>query len=167
MEPPILPYGRQTIEDDDIAAVVAALKADFLTTGPTVDAFEAAFAATVGARHAVACANGTAALHLAMLALEVQPGEAVIAPSITFLATANCARYVGAEVAFADVDPQSGLMTPQTLPRRSPASTAATCAPSCRCTCAATPPTCRASPPWPLTPAPCWSRTRRMRSERR
>ena len=111
----VLPYGRQTIEDDDIAAVTAALKADFLTTGPTVEAFEVAFAEKVGARHAVACANGTAALHLAMLALEVQPGEAVIAPSITFLATANCARYVGAEVVFADVDPDSGLMTPDTL----------------------------------------------------
>ena len=111
----LLPYGRQTIEDDDIAAVVAALKADFLTTGPTVEAFETAFAEKVGARHAVACANGTAALHLAMLALEVQPGEVVIAPAITFLATANCARYVGAELVFADVDPDSGLMTPQTL----------------------------------------------------
>ena len=111
----LLPYGRQTIEDDDIAAVVAALRADFLTTGPTVEAFETAFAEKVGARHAVACANGTAALHLAMLALEVQPGEVVIAPSITFLATANCARYFGAEVVFADVDPDSGLMTPQTL----------------------------------------------------
>ena len=111
----VLPYGRQTIEDDDIAAVVAALKADFLTTGPTVEAFERAFREAVGARHAVACANGTAALHLAMLALEVQPGEAVIVPSITFLATANCARYVGADVVFADVDPDSGLMTPDTL----------------------------------------------------
>src|ERR1700754_690512 len=111
----VLPYGRQTIEDDDIAAVAQALRGDFLTTGPTVDAFEAAFAETVGARHAVACANGTAALHLAMLALKVGAGEAVIAPSITFLATANCARYVGAEVVFADVDPESGLMTPQTL----------------------------------------------------
>ena len=115
MAGPVLPYGRQTIEADDIAAVVEALKADFLTTGPAVAAFETAFAETVGARHAVACANGTAALHLAMLALEVQPGEAVVAPSITFLATANCARYVGAEVVFADVDPESGLMTPQTL----------------------------------------------------
>ncbi len=112
---PVLPYGRQTIEDDDIAAVVEALKADFLTTGPTVEAFEDAFAEAVGARHAVACSNGTAALHLAMLALEVQAGEVVIAPSITFLATANCARYVGAEVVFADVDPGSGLMTPETL----------------------------------------------------
>jgi UDP-4-amino-4,6-dideoxy-N-acetyl-beta-L-altrosamine transaminase len=111
----ILPYGRQTIEDDDIAAVAEALRADFLTTGPTVEAFERAFAETVGARHAVACANGTAALHLAMLALRVQPGEVVIAPSITFLATANCARYVGADVVFADVDPDTGLMTPATL----------------------------------------------------
>ncbi|WP_334160787.1 UDP-4-amino-4,6-dideoxy-N-acetyl-beta-L-altrosamine transaminase [Phenylobacterium sp.] len=111
----VLPYGRQTIDDDDIAAVVEALKADFLTTGPTVDAFEAAFAQAVGAAHAVACANGTAALHLAMLALRAQPGERVVAPAITFLATANCARYVGAEVVFADVDPDSGLMTPATL----------------------------------------------------
>lgn len=111
----VLPYGRQTIEDDDIAAVAEALRADFLTTGPTVEAFERAFAETVGARHAVACANGTAALHLAMLALRVQPGEVVIAPSITFLATANCARYVGADVVFADVDADTGLMTPKTL----------------------------------------------------
>ena len=111
----MLPYGRQTIEDDDIAAVAEALRGDFLTTGPTVEAFERAFAEVVGARHAVACANGTAALHLAMLALDVKPGDAVIAPSITFLATANCARYVGADVVFADVDPDTGLMTPQTL----------------------------------------------------
>lgn len=115
MTPPLLPYGRQTIDDDDIAAVAEALRGDFLTTGPTVEAFERAFAETVGARHAVACANGTAALHLAMLALEAGPGDVVVAPSITFLATANCARYVGAEVVFADVDPDSGLMTPDTL----------------------------------------------------
>lgn len=112
---PVLPYGRQTIEDDDVAAVAAALRDDFLTIGPKVEAFEAAFAETVGARHAVACANGTAALHLAMLALGVREGEVCVVPSITFLATANCARYVGAEVLFADVDPESGLMTPQTL----------------------------------------------------
>jgi UDP-4-amino-4,6-dideoxy-N-acetyl-beta-L-altrosamine transaminase len=111
----LLPYGRQTIEDDDVAAVAAALRDDFLTTGPRVEAFETAFAETVGARHAVACANGTAALHLAMLALGVGEGEVCIVPSITFLATANCARYVGAEVVFADVDPMSGLMTPETL----------------------------------------------------
>jgi dTDP-4-amino-4,6-dideoxygalactose transaminase len=115
MERPIIPYGRQTIDDDDIAVVAEALRGDFLTTGPAVEAFEQAFAATVGARHAVVCSNGTAALHLAMLALDVKPGEVVIAPSITFLATANCARYVGADVIFADVDPDSGLMTPATL----------------------------------------------------
>ena len=113
--PPFLPYGRQTIEDDDVAAVAAALRADFLTTGPTVEAFETAFKAKVGAEHAVAAANGTATLHLAMLALGIGEGEVCIVPSVTFLATANCARYVGAEVVFADVDPDSGLMTPDTL----------------------------------------------------
>ena len=114
-EPPFLPYGRQTIEEDDIAAVAQALRGDFLTTGPTVEAFETAFARKVGAAHAVACSNGTASLHLAMLALGVGPGDVCIVPSITFLATANCAAYVGAEVVFADVDPDSGLMTPGTL----------------------------------------------------
>jgi UDP-4-amino-4,6-dideoxy-N-acetyl-beta-L-altrosamine transaminase len=110
-----LPYGRQTIEDDDIAAVAQALRGDFLTTGPTVEAFETAFAQKVGAEHAIAVSNGTATLHLAMMALGVGEGDVCVAPSITFLATANCARYVGAEVVFADVDPDSGLMTPDTL----------------------------------------------------
>lgn len=113
--PPFLPYGRQTIEDDDVAAVAEALRADFLTTGPTVEAFETAFKHKVGVQHAIAVANGTATLHLAMLALEIGEGDVCIAPSVTFLATANCARYVGAEVVFADVDPDSGLMTPDTL----------------------------------------------------
>jgi UDP-4-amino-4,6-dideoxy-N-acetyl-beta-L-altrosamine transaminase len=110
-----LPYGRQTIEDDDVAAVAEALRADFLTTGPTVEAFETAFKTKVGADHAIAVANGTATLHLAMMALGVGEGDVCIAPSVTFLATANCARYVGAEVVFADVDPNSGLMTPDSL----------------------------------------------------
>jgi len=114
-ERPFLPYGRQTIEDDDVAAVAAALRADFLTAGPAVEAFERAFADKVGARHAVACSNGTAALHLAMLALDLKPGEAVVVPAITFAATANCARFQGGEVVFADVDPLSGLMTEETL----------------------------------------------------
>ena len=112
---PFLPYGRQVIEDDDIAAVAEALRSDMLTTGPRVEAFETAFAETVGARHAVACSNGTAALHLSMLALDLRPGDVVIAPAVTFAATANCARYQGGEVIFADVDPDTGLMTPQTL----------------------------------------------------
>ncbi len=110
-----LPYGRQTIDEADIAAVAAALRGDFLTTGPTVGAFEADFARAVGAAHAVSCANGTAALHLAALALGLGPGDTVIVPTLTFLATANAARYVGAEVCFADVDPDTGVMTPETL----------------------------------------------------
>lgn len=110
-----LPYGRQAIDDDDVAAVAAALRADMLTTGPLVDAFERDFAAAAGATHAVACNSGTAALHLAAMALDLGPGDAIVAPSLTFLATANAARFCGAEVVFADVDPDSGLMTPATL----------------------------------------------------
>lgn len=107
---PFLPYGHQSIDENDIAAVAAVLRGDWLTQGPTVEAFERAFAERVGARHAIACANGTAALHLAMLALGLKAGEAVVVPSITFLATANAVRFVGGMVEFADVDPHSGLM---------------------------------------------------------
>lgn len=110
LPPPFLPYGRQVIDDDDVAAVAEVLRGDFLTTGPTVDAFEAAFAAAIGARYAIACSSGTAGLHLAMLALGIGPGDVVVVPTVTFLASANCAAYVGAEVAFADVDPGTGLM---------------------------------------------------------
>jgi UDP-4-amino-4,6-dideoxy-N-acetyl-beta-L-altrosamine transaminase len=106
-----LPYGRQVIEDDDIAAVAEALRADYLTTGPTVEAFEGAFAEAVGAAHAVVCNSGTAALHLAAMALDLKEGDWLVVPSLTFLATANAARYVGAEVLFADVDPETGLLT--------------------------------------------------------
>lgn len=111
--PPFLPYGRQSIDETDIAAVADVLRGDFLTTGPTVDAFEAAFAAAVGAPHAVACSSGTAGLHLAMLALGIGPGDVVVVPTVTFLASANCAVYVGAEPVFADVDPETGLTTPE------------------------------------------------------
>ncbi len=109
--PPFLPYGRQSIDEADIAAVVEVLRGDFLTTGPTVDAFETAFATAVGAPYAVACSSGTAGLHLAMMALGVGPGDAVVVPTVTFLASANCAIYVGAEAVFADVDAESGLTT--------------------------------------------------------
>ena len=108
-----LPYGRQTIEDDDVAAVAAALRDDFLTTGPGVARFEAAFAEAVGAPHAIACNSGTAALHLAAMSIGLGPGDTVVVPSLTFLATANAIRYVGAEVAFADVDPDTGLIGPE------------------------------------------------------
>ena len=110
-----LPYGRHQIEDDDIAAVVAVLRSDSLTGGPVVAEFEQAFAERVGARFAVACANGTAGLHLAPLALGLGSNDAVIVPALTFLATANAARYVGSEVTFADVDPETGLMRPKDL----------------------------------------------------
>jgi UDP-4-amino-4,6-dideoxy-N-acetyl-beta-L-altrosamine transaminase len=106
-----LPYGRQSIDAADLASVTAALQADYLTTGPTVGRFEAAFAEAVGARYAVASNSGTAALHLACLALGLEPGDTVIVPSVTFLATANAARFCGAEVVFADVDADSGRLT--------------------------------------------------------
>lgn len=114
-EPAFLPYGRQSVDEADIEAVAAVLRSDWLTGGPAVEAFENAFAAATGARHAVACASGTAALHLAALMLELRPGDGVVVPSVTFLATANAARYVGAEVVFADVDSETGLMTSETL----------------------------------------------------
>ncbi|MBL9096473.1 MAG: UDP-4-amino-4,6-dideoxy-N-acetyl-beta-L-altrosamine transaminase [Alphaproteobacteria bacterium] len=110
-----LPYGRQVIEDDDIAAVVEALRSDYLTTGPRVGEFEAALKHATGAKHAIACTNGTAALHLAARALNLGPGTVTVVPSITFLATANAVRLNGGDVVFADVDPASGLMRPRDL----------------------------------------------------
>lgn len=107
---PITPYGRHAIEQDDIDAVVNVLRGDWLTTGPMVNEFERALAARCGAVDAISCANGTAALHLACLALGLGPDDTAIVPSITFVATANAARFVGAEVVFADVDPDTGLM---------------------------------------------------------
>ena len=105
-----LPYGRQHVTDDDVAAVVAALRSDFLTQGPRVQEFETKFAAYVGAQYAVAVTNGTAALHLCALALNVQPGQRVITTPLTFAASANCVRYCGGEVHFADIDPATGLI---------------------------------------------------------
>ena len=112
---PFLPYGRHLIDDDDIAAVVDALKSDFLTTGPRVAAFEKALAAATRARHAIACTNGTAALHLVARAMNLGPGTVSIVPAVTFLATANAVRLNGGDVVFADVDPDSGLMRPRDL----------------------------------------------------
>ncbi len=110
-----LPYGRQLIEEDDIAAVTEALRGDLLTTGPYVDRFEKALAKTVGAKHAVVCCNGTAALHMAARALNLGAGTKVIVPAITFLATASAPHINGAEIVFADVDPETGLMGPESL----------------------------------------------------
>lgn len=111
----LLPYARQLIDDDDVAAVTDVLRSDFLTTGPAIRAFEKKLCDVTGAPFAVSCSSGTAALHLAALALDLEPGDKVVVPSITFLATANAVRYVGAEVVFADVDPLSGLMGPEHL----------------------------------------------------
>jgi UDP-4-amino-4,6-dideoxy-N-acetyl-beta-L-altrosamine transaminase len=112
-----LPYGRQLIEDDDIDAVSEVLRSDYLTTGPVVDGFEEDLAACTAAEHAISVSSGTAALHLAGLALGLKPGDVAIVPAITFLASANIALYAGAEVHFADVDPETGLMTAATLAR--------------------------------------------------
>ncbi|WP_439883134.1 UDP-4-amino-4,6-dideoxy-N-acetyl-beta-L-altrosamine transaminase [Pontibacter sp. MBLB2868] len=106
----MIPYGRQNITDADIAAVVETLASDFLTQGPRVAEFEQAFADYVGARYAVACANGTAALHLCTLALGVNEESRVITTPITFVASANCVRYCGGEVAFSDIDPETALL---------------------------------------------------------
>jgi len=112
-----LPYGRHSVDDEDIAVVERVLRSAWLTTGPEVEAFEHNFATKVGTKHAIACSSGTAALHLAALALGLGKGDQVIVPTLTFLATANAARYVGADVVFCDVDPDTGLMTPETLER--------------------------------------------------
>jgi perosamine synthetase len=110
--PKHLPYGRQSIDEDDIAAVVEILRSDWLTTGPAVDRFESAVAAYTGARHAVAVSSGTAALHAAMYALGVEPGDEVIVPPMTFAATANAVVYCGGTPVFADVLPGSLLLDP-------------------------------------------------------
>lgn len=110
-----LPYGRQLIEEDDIAAVAEALRGDLLTTGPYVGRFETSLADAVGAGHAVVCANGTAALHMAARALRLGPGSKVVVPTVTFLATASAPHLNGAEIVFADVDPATGLMRPEDL----------------------------------------------------
>lgn len=112
---PFLPYGRQSIDDDDVAAVTKVLHSDYLTTGPACPAFEKALSQRMNGAEVVVSSSGTAALHLALLGLGVGEGDTVVVPSITFLASANAVRYVGADVVFADVDPLNGLMTPQTF----------------------------------------------------
>jgi len=107
-----LPYGRHWIDEDDIEAVVRTLRSDWLTTGPAVEEFERAVAEHAGAKHAVAVSNGTAALHAAMFALGIGPGDEVIVPPLTFAATANCVVYQGATPVFADVAPGTLLLDP-------------------------------------------------------
>lgn len=111
----MIPYGRQSLDDSDVEAVVRVLKSDFLTCGPEVAAFEQEFADEIGAKHAIAVCNGTAALHLAMRVAGVGPGDRVITSPNTFLASANAAAYVGATPDFADIDPDSYNLSPQAL----------------------------------------------------
>ena len=103
----VIPYGRQFIDQDDINAVTEALQSDFLTQGPRIAAFEDAFASYVNAKYAVAVSNGTAALHLSCLALGLGEGDRIITTPITFAASGNCGLYCGAEVHFADIDPNT------------------------------------------------------------
>lgn len=105
-----IPYGRQSINQTDIDAVVEVLQADYLTTGPKVKEFEDKFAAYIGVKYAVAVSNGTTALHLCALALGVNEQSKVITTPITFAASANCVRYCGGEVVFADIDPNTILL---------------------------------------------------------
>lgn len=110
-----LAYGRQSIDEEDIAAVVRTLRSDFLTCGPEVEAFEREFAAHVGARHAVAMSNATAALHVAILAAGIGAGDRVVTSPNTFLSSANCAAFAGAIPDFADIDPVSRNLDPGAL----------------------------------------------------
>lgn len=111
----MIPYGRQDISDADVSAVIDILRSDFLTQGPTVPAFEAATAAACGASHGVAANSATSALHVACLALGVGPGDVVWTSPITFVASANCARYCGADVDFVDIDPRTYNLCPERL----------------------------------------------------
>lgn len=112
-----IPYGRQHVTDEDIDAVVKTLKSDYLTQGPRVLEFERAFAEYVGCSYAVAVSNGTAALHLSVLSLDLNPDEKVITTPITFAASANCVRYCGGEVVFADIDPDTYLISLESCQR--------------------------------------------------
>ena len=118
-----LPYGKQSISESDIKAVIKVLQSDWLTQGPKIPEFERKLAETVNTSLAIACSNGTAALHLAMLALEVGPDDMVVTSANTFLASANCARFVGADVCFCDIDPETGLIDLNSLEKNIKADT--------------------------------------------
>lgn len=111
----MIPYGRQIINDADVRAVTDVLRSDFLTQGPAVPRFEQAVAARVGAAHAVAVNSATSALHIACAALHLGPGDLLWTSPITFVASANCARYCGADVDFVDIDPETFNLCPESL----------------------------------------------------
>jgi perosamine synthetase len=109
----VIPYGKQKIDDADIAAVIKVLQSDWLTTGPKIEEFEHRFADYVGAKHAVAVSSGTAALHAAMYATGIEPGDEVIVSPMTFAASANCIVFQGGVPVFADIDPNTLLIDPE------------------------------------------------------
>lgn len=100
----VVPYGRQTISDEDIAGVIKTLKSDFLTTGPAIEHFEKDLCTLTGAKHSIACSNGTTALHLACLALDIRKGSLGVTSANTFLASANCIEFCGGKADFIDID---------------------------------------------------------------
>lgn len=106
-----LPYSRQNIDRSDIKSIVKVLKSDFITQGPNINKFEKEFAKYVGAKYAVCCATGTAALHLACLALGINSKSRVLTSAITFVASANCAEFLGASIVFADIDEETNCMS--------------------------------------------------------
>jgi UDP-4-amino-4,6-dideoxy-N-acetyl-beta-L-altrosamine transaminase len=114
--PRSIPYGRQYLDEDDIAAVISVMRGDWLTQGPTIDVFEEGIAERVGARHAVAFSSGTAGLHAAAAAADLGPGDTVVTSPLTFMASANCARYVGAAVGLVDIDLHTWNMDLAKLP---------------------------------------------------
>ena len=113
----MIPYGRQSIDESDIAAVVEVLRSDWLTQGPAVDEFERSLCSITGARHAIAFANGTAALHGATAAAGLGHGDLVATSALSFVASANCARYVGADVVFVDIDEHTLSLRPEAVPQ--------------------------------------------------
>ena len=114
----MIPYGRQTIEEDDIQAVVDVLRSDYLTTGPKIAEFEKMVADYVGAKYAVAISNGTSALHAACFAAGIQAGDEVITTPLTFAASANCVLYCGGTPVFADVNPKTYNIDPEDIRRK-------------------------------------------------
>lgn len=111
----MIPYGQHFIDEDDIGAVVKILRSGSLTQGPAVEEFENLVSNYVGAKYAVAVSSGTAALHLAVLASGIEVGSKLITSSISFVASANAGRYVGAEIIFADIDPETINISEQSL----------------------------------------------------
>src|SRR6185437_11777533 len=114
----MIPYGRQDIRDEDIGAVIEVLRSDWLTQGPAVPRFEAAVARYCGAEHAIAVNSATSALHIACLALGLGPGDRLWTSPNTFLASANCARYCGADADFVDIDPRTYNMSVDALAQK-------------------------------------------------